>query len=495
VLDTQANRRTFLKRTAAGAGAVWVTSLQDFAALRAGGHEHVAGSPYGPVAPVLDETTGLPLLQLPEGFRYISYGWTGDVMSDGVATPNLHDGMAVVADIRHGRGILGRRQRESAFFAKHLSWWNDDSAWGADDSSDDYDVWHKRGGSGRLILVRNHEGAGGSPYVSDPEITYRTDGAGGTTNLIFNARLGRFEHAWSSLAGTIRNCAGGVTPGGTWLTCEETGDAGHGWIFDVGPLHGDPTPLTAMGRFSHEALMVDPKTGWVYETEDTNDCGFYRFVPNQPSRLADGGQLYMAKVVDQWQADLGGAFPLGSKWTIEWVPVADPSATTASCYAQGHALGGARFRRLEGAWWGRKVGYFLSTDGGQVGEGQVFEYDPRTETITLIYDSPTPAEAENPDNLVVTPRGGLLLCEDNSGSTLNDGERLLGLTLEGHVYEFAKNNLNLSSSPNGIIPAGNYRQSEWAGACYSPDGRWLFANIQTPGVTFAITGPWRKGTL
>lgn len=105
------------------------------------------------------------------------------------------------------------------------------------------------------------------------------------------------------------------------------------------------------------------------------------------------------------------------------------------------------------------------------------------------------AEAENPDNIVVTPRGGLLLCENNSGATLNDAERLLGLTLDGKVFTFAKNNVVLGASPNGVVAPGDYRQNEWAGACYSPDGRWLFANVQTPGVTFAITGPWGRGPL
>lgn len=494
MFDTHVNRRNFMRQTAVGAGAAWVTSLQDFAVLRAGG-QHAEGSPYGPLFPTVDATTGLPLIQLPDGFSYCSYGWTGDVMSDGVATPNLHDGMAVVADVGHGRRLFSRPQREHALFQKHLSWWDDAVNRGDDDTDDDYVVWRRRGRSGRLILVRNHETGGGTPYVDNPAITYRSTGAGGTTNLIFNARRGRFEHAWSSLAGTIRNCAGGVTPWGTWITSEETGDPGHGWNFDVGPFFGDPTPLTDMGRFSHEAVMVDPATGYVYETEDAGDCGFYKFVPNRRGRMKEGGRLYMAKVVDQWQADLGGAFPLGTTWQVEWVPIEDPTAATNSVFSQGRALGGARFRRLEGAWWGSKVGYFLSTDGGQAREGQVFQYDPRHECIQLIYDSPTAAEAENPDNLVVSPRGGLLLCEDNSGATINDGERMLGLTLDGHVYEFAKNNIVLSSPLNDRIPAGDYRQNEWAGACYSPDGRWLFVNIQTPGVTFAITGPWKKGTL
>jgi secreted PhoX family phosphatase len=203
----------------------------------------------------------------------------------------------------------------------------------------------------------------------------------------------------------------------------------------------------------------------------------------------------MLKVVGQSQADLGGAFPLATTWTIEWVPIADPTASAASTYEQGRALGGARFRRLEGAWWGHKTGFFLSTDGGQVGEGQVFEIDPKKKRLQLIYDSPAQAETENPDNITVTPHGGLLMCEDNAGASANDAERLLGLTLTGKVFTFAKNNVNLTGSPNGVIPAGDYRQPEWAGACYSPDGRWLFVNIQTPWITFAITGPWHKGPL
>ena len=117
--------------------------------------------------------------RLPDGFRYQSFSWTGDMMADDVRCPNLHDGMAVV------------------------------------------DV---QGNSGHLVLVRNHEGAAGGPYVEKPSITYADDGAGGTTNLIFDARHGEWKKDWSSLAGTIRNCAGGVTPWGTWISGEETGD-------------------------------------------------------------------------------------------------------------------------------------------------------------------------------------------------------------------------------------------------------------------------------
>ena len=123
------------------------------------------------------------------------------------------------------------------------------------------------------------------------------------------------------------------------------------------------------------------------------------------------------------------------------------------------------------AWWGDRTGFFLSTNGGSVGEGQVFEYDPREETIKLIYDSPNANELDNPDNITVTPRGGLLLCEDAAGNQFTQGERLIGLTLEGGTFTFAMNNVVLTTPYNSRVPAGDYRQAEWAGACYSPDGR------------------------
>jgi secreted PhoX family phosphatase len=94
----------------------------------------------------------------------------------------------------------------------------------------------------------------------------------------------------------------------------------------------------------------------------------------------------------------------------------------------------------------------------------------------------------------VTPRGGLLLCEDAAGD-LVVGERMVGLTLDGNTFTFAQNNIVLPTAYNDRIPAGSYIRNVWAGACYSPDGEWLFVNIQTPGVTFAITGPWRLGPL
>jgi secreted PhoX family phosphatase len=464
-----------------GAGALWALSLQEFSARAAFASARIVDgeSPYGPIGPKTDETTGLDLLLLPDGFSYKSYSWTGDEMTDGVPCPNLHDGMAVIdewrrddADVRSGEEAMavnapgGRAARST----------------------------------GKIVLVRNHEGGEGALYVNErPDITYSLPGAvsgnGGTTNLIFDTKKGEWLAAWSTLAGTVRNCAGGVTPWGSWLTGEETGVDGHGWVFDVGFRRGVPTPLTDLGRFSHEALMVDPNTGDIYETEDAGNSGFYKFVPYRNGQPEQGGRLSMLAIRGKANLDLGKAYPVGSRWGVRWVPIDDRLAIASSCYSQGAAQGGARFSRLEGCWWGHHTGYFLSTNGGVVGEGQVFEYDPRSESLTLIYDAPNATTLDNPDNIVVTPRGSLLLCEDAAGNHFVAGERLVGLTVHGEAFTFARNNIVLANSYNDRVPAGDYRQNEWAGACFSPDGRWLFVNIQTPGVTFAITGPWSRGPL
>jgi secreted PhoX family phosphatase len=190
-----------------GAGALWMFSLEEFGARRTYAHSNrlpPGKSPYGPISPKIDGSTGLPLLMLPDGFRYTSFSWTGDVMDDGVRCPSLHDGMAVIAEV-------GDRDHDDHH--RH----------------GDHDHHHDRRRKRRstdLIVVRNHESGAGTPYTTNASITYAADGAGGTTNFVFDPGRGEFEEVWSSLAGTIRNCAGGVSPWETWVTCEETEVAG-----------------------------------------------------------------------------------------------------------------------------------------------------------------------------------------------------------------------------------------------------------------------------
>lgn len=414
---------------------------------------------YGPLQPTIDETTGLPLLHLPKSFRYLSFGWTRDPMSDGLVTPPAHDGMAAFA-----------------------------------------------AGKKHVYLVRNHE-VGDGPDAFAPGLAYDAQAGGGTTTMEFDTARGELIRSWASMSGTVRNCAGGKTPWGSWLTCEETtlgignGDLtkNHGYIFEV-PASGslltvepDPVPLTAMGRFSHEAVAIDPASGFVYETEDAgSNSGFYRFTPNTPGILEDGGVLEMLGIAGITRADTR-TNQTGGWRDVVWyaIDTPDPAVPTGetSVFNQGRLQGAAVFGKLEGAWYGNGSIYFAASSGGNAGQGQIFEYDPANERLRLLFESPSADVLNAPDNITVSPRGGLVLCEDGDGL-----EYVHGLTTDGVIFRFIQNNVDLSVRPyNGF--SEDYRGSEFAGACYSPDGKWLFVNIQSPGITFAITGPWGSGGI
>lgn len=457
---TAFDRRTLLKGGAAFAASLAVGGpFQALAARTAGAAPRSPGvSPdYGPLVPVRDQTTGLELLMLPRGFEYLSMGWTRDPLTDGTPTPGVHDGMA-------------------AF----------------------------RMPNGKIHLIRNHEqGQDEGAFVTP---NYDPAATGGTTTLVFDPDAGAYVESWASLGGTIRNCAGGPTPWGSWLSCEETLNeptAGssdqakltkkHGYVFEV-PTVGtsDGTALKAMGRFSHEAVAVDPLTGIVYETEDRTPSGFYRFIPNQRGNLAAGGVLQMLAIGSTTRQTYDD--PTGTDYgVVSWVTIDNPDpdvrAGDTNTVGQGIAKGGAQFARLEGTWYHDGVVYFVSTSGGPADQGQIFAYDLAAGSLRVLFASPSSDVLNAPDNICVSPRGGIVLCEDGSGT-----EYMHGLTIDGEIFRFAQNNVVLNGERNGF--AGSFLGSEWAGATFEPkNGNWLFANLQSPGITFAITGPWRQGAL
>ena len=150
------------------------------------------------------------------------------------------------------------------------------------------------------------------------------------------------------------------------------------------------------------------------------------------------------------------------------------------------------FARLEGCWFGNDLVYFDATSGGAKKAGQIWQFDPAEQKLTLLFESPDKPVLNMPDNLCVTPRGGIVLCEDNDYGANEYPQRMFGLSPDGELRLFAENNVILNGEKNRF--SGDFRTKEWAGATFSPDGEWLFVNIQTPGITFAITGPW-DGTL
>jgi secreted PhoX family phosphatase len=477
-----------------------------------------APSPYGPIAPVNCLATGLPLLQLPRGFSYRAVSWTGDLMDDGQRVVPRHDGMAVVMQ-----------------------------------SS-------RRGGD--TVVIRNHENGAGRRLevpgaIYDDVVLPQGSAGGGCTVLRF--REGRLVDHRAVLGGTLANCAGGRTLWNSWLTCEETttdlspqGGRKHGYVFDVNmdPAKTSAVPLVAMGRFRHEAVATDPVTGFIYETEDArNVSGFYRFKPANGSRtyrsLEDGGVLQAARVVGRDRANflaLRGVRPsdvtrVGDSFEIEWVtidnPDADPGAyaesgvdnpdtgtrDAAGPFIEARAKGALRMSRGEGIWWDPRSDcmYLVDTSFGYEpageqragrGLGSIWAYrpsrsDPEKGRMALIYAAVARVAGNNPDNITISPRGGMLTCDDGAAvlDEFGTGQRLMGFRTDGLAYIFAKNNLMLSDRDiaamgrAGQFSAGDYRGSELAGACFDWSGRTLFVNIYDPGVTLAITGPFQRGNL
>jgi secreted PhoX family phosphatase len=419
---------------------------------------------YGPL--IADRELGF---SLPEGFRAFRFGVAGTPMSDGLRTPGFHDG-TTAADA----------------------------------------------GGGRVAIVRNHEGFDAGKALGKVK-AYDRVAQGGVTTTLFDTTTGQVLGSSLVLNGTDNNCNGGRTPWGSWLSCEEStvgkGDGfekPHGYVFEV-PLTAtspvDPVPIKAMGRFEHEACVIDPTTGVVYMTEDNGDPGdgFYRYIPHVRGKLHAGGRLEMLAVEGRSRYDTVTGQKVGRTLRCEWVPIRHPDPTDAethpeAVYEQGRALGAARFEGLEGAHWADGSVYFVASEAGDDGKGQIWRYTPsgtKKGKLTLLFESHSGHVLDQPDSLTVSPRGGVVVGEDGDGEDVNKGTNFLRcLTPTGTIATFARNDTPLDLHRyDDEIEAGSIGRSEWSGLCYSPDGRWLFAHLQYPGETFAITGPWEKGWL
>jgi secreted PhoX family phosphatase len=402
--------------------------------------------------PLLADPAGL--VDLPKGFQYRVFSRTGELLTSGGVVPSSHDGMAAFET-----------------------------------------------GRGRTWLVRNHEvepedveedGATPVPLISGA--TYDPEGTGGTSTLLVDRERRLLQHH-ISLAGTANNCAGGPTPWGTWLTCEEIDtflSKPHGYVFEVDPKHGgNPEPIKAMGRFEHEAVAIDP-WGRAYLSEDADSpfgC-FYRYTPKKPlggrGSLHAGGKL-AAMALDGVDVDLSIVQEPGTILPVRWleVPNVDPGEGEATVREQVLSLGATPIQKAEGVWTDADGSlWFVSSYGGgpdaedeedrsvKAHSGQIFKYDPKKRTLELVVLFETGSPFDGPDNITAGPHGFAVACTDGE-----DDQWLVGIDDEGRTFPLALNAMD---------------DSEFAGATFSPDGETLFVNIQAePALTLAIWGPWQ----
>ncbi len=424
------------------------------------------------------------LVDLPKDFSYKVISSKGDVMSDGLLVPGLHDGMAAFSLDKH-----------------------------------------------RVLLIRNHElsvgnldqGPFGPNYERlgnvDPKKIYDSASGkpfcGGTTNLIYDVRKRQVTQEFLSLTGTLTNCAGGPTPWGSWISCEEDvtkkgegREKDHGYNFEVPPFTrpqlADPIPLREMGRFNHEAVAVEPKSGIVYQTEDRENGLIYRFIPNAPGNLKKGGRLQALSIRDAKSFDMRNwpsgtvvdceestertkqvvSIQVGMALDVRWIDLDDVESPNDDLRLRGNQQGAAIFARGEGMWYDNNTVYFACTNGGKNKSGQIFKYTPslyegtkkentQPGKITLFAEPNNTKIVEFADNLTVAPWGDLIIAEDGP-----EIQYLRGITPQGKMYTLARNSLNLV---------------EFAGPCFSKNHKSLFVNMQSPGITLEITGPWQKG--
>jgi len=419
-----------------------------------------------PFGPLLRDPKGI--LDLPEGFSYKVLATRGDTMTDGFKVPGQADGMAAFT-----------------------------------------------GPDGKVVIVCNHElglemtGMGPFPNNTklpdgfdealsfDPGTDRKEPSLGGTSNLVFDPATGEKTAHFLSLTGTDRNCAGGPMPWGAWITCEEPADlvngrgSRHGWCFEVKataePGLQKPVPLKALGRFRHEAVALDPRTGILYLTEDRVDGLLYRFLPEKKNDFSEG-RLQALMIVGKPSADLRNYDP-ESKWPVagtpmsaKWIDLSEIGSPKDDLRFRGHSAGAALFARGEGIHLVGDSFFICCTDGGPKRRGQILKLDPsgeadKPDTLELFLQPEESDLLTNGDNLCPAPWGGIVVCEDLIDPSFSPAAHVRCVTPEGKIFTLARN---------------SNAQGEFAGGCFSPDGKWFFINLQSRGLTLAVTGPWEK---
>ncbi|MCZ6532432.1 MAG: DUF839 domain-containing protein [SAR324 cluster bacterium] len=392
------------------------------------------------------------MLDLPEGFSYRILCRKGEPMNDGFTVPGAADGAAVFAMP-----------------------------------------------DGGYRIIRNHEiavsdvrrGRYEEPQPPAAEYLYDPACRGGTITLVLDREL-RLRRKFLSLTGTERNCAGGATAWGSWISCEESAHTPaseevytkpHGYNFEV-PAKQEglaiPKPLKAMGRFTHEAVAFDPVTGAAYQTEDKGDSCLYKFLPERQGDLSRG-RLLALRIDGRPGVDTsngvgteGGLIPVGKALPVSWVPLREPDPAQDDLRHTARALGAATFSRGEGIVWAQGGAAFTCTDGGASGLGQIWHYKPtgpETGLLTLLAEAEQKCRFFMPDNIAALPNGDLVMAEDNHKYT-----RLIGLTPGRETYPFAYYQYDT--------------REELSGIAFSPDGSFMVVSAYGIGITFLVTGPF-----
>jgi secreted PhoX family phosphatase len=303
--------------------------------------------------------------------------------------------------------------------------------------------WHPAPDGGAVFPQED----GGWVYTSNSEIP----AGGGAGALRFGAD-GEVTDGYRILTGTNQNCAGGPTPWGTWLSCEEN-PLGQVYECEVaGASQGVVKP--ALGTFAHEAVAVDPGRKQLYLTEDAGDGRFYRFTPASYPDLTEG-------LLEVLFVNPDGA--------VTWKPALNPGQPQSRNRLEGSAV----FSGGEGVWFDSDHVYFTNK-----GDNRVWDLDVAAQRLSLLYDAKTLGEdapLTGVDNIVVSRSGDIFVAEDGGNLEMviitPDGVVAPVLRLEGHDA------------------------SEICGPAFSPDGSRLYFSSQRGtdgrGVTFEVAGPFR----